>query len=539
MRKLIPPFCFLLTVLLISCVNQDKNKGDRKEGQKDQLILAIGGEPDNGFDPTTGWGQYASPLFQSTILKYDQDFNIVNDAAVDYKVSEDGLKWTVQLRDDIKFSDGEPLTANDVVFTFKTAKNSASIVDLTNLSEVEAIDSYTVVFTLNSRNSTFIHHLTSLGLVPEHAYDNSYNENPVGSGPYILVQWDRGQQLILKDNPYYYGKKPYFKKLIFLFLSQDAAFAAAKAGQVDMVSVTPSLAEEKVEGMKLLSLKSVDNRGVVLPFVPNEGKTVNGRAIGNNVTSDIAIRKAMNIGVDREALVNGILKGYGTPAYSIADHLPWWNPESEIKNGGDLEKAKEILEDSGWQENKNGIREKNGVKAEFTLLYPSNDHTRQSLSIAFADMIRPLGIKVTVKGKNWKGIEKELHSSAVLFGLGSHDPLELYNAYSSKVKGQGYNNSNYYANEVVDAYFEKALSATSQEQANTYWKKAQWDGKTGFSNKGDAPWVWLVNIDHLFLVRENLIIGPQKLQPHEHDWPITDFIENWHWEVNKKRSKEQ
>ncbi|GGW26363.1 ABC transporter substrate-binding protein [Arenibacter certesii] len=530
MKKTIKyPLYLLLSILLSSCANQDKNKNSAEGGKKDNLILAIGGEPDNGFDPTTGWGQYASPLFQSTLLKYDTDFNVVYDAAIDYRISDDGLNWTVKLRDNIKFSDGKPLTANDVVFTFKTAKNSASVVDLTNLDDVKKIDDFTVQFFLRKRNSTFIHHLISLGIVPEHAYGASYNENPLGSGPYKLVQWDKGQQLIVKANPHYYGKKPFFKKLIFLFLSQDAAFAAAKAGQVDVASVTPALANERINGMKLVALKSVDNRGVVLPFVPKEGKSVDGVPIGNNVTSDIAIRKAMNVGVNREALVNGVLKGYGTPAYTIADHLPWWNSETEIKNDGDVKKAIEILAKAGWIENKDGIREKNGVKAEFTLHYPSNDHTRQSLSIAFADMMKALGIKINVKGKNWNGIEKELHSSAILFGLGSHDPLELYNAFSSKVQGHGLNNPNYYGNEIVDAYFEKALSATSQEQANTFWKKAQWDGKTGFSNKGDAPWVWLVNLDHLFIMRENLIIGPQKLQPHEHDWPITDFIETWHW----------
>lgn len=520
----------LLTGLLVSCGQNEKNKEANKEEQKDRLILAIGGEPDNGFDPTTGWGQYASPLFQSTLLKYDKDFNIKHDAAIDYNVSEDGLVWTVKLRESIKFSDGKPLTAMDVVFTFTTAKNSASLVDLTNLKDVQSLDSHTVQFSLHKRNSTFIHYLTTLGIVPEHAYSASYNEYPIGSGPYEMVQWDKGQQLILKVNPYYYGKKPFFKNLIFLFLSQDAAFAAAKAGQVDVAMVTPALADEKVAGMKLVVLKSVDNRGIVLPFLPNEGLTIDDRPIGNNVTSDIAIRKAMNIGVDREVLVKGVLKGYGTPAYSIADHLPWWNSETEIEKDGDVERAKEILEEAGWMESKDGVREKNGVKATFTLHYPSNDHIRQSLSIAFADMMKPLGINILVKGKNWNGIEKELHSSATLFGLGSHDPLELYNAFSSKVSGNGLSNPNYYANEKVDTYFEKALSATTQEQANEYWKKAQWDGETGFSNKGDAPWVWLVNIDHLFLMRENLVIGPQKIQPHEHNWPVTDFIENWHWQ---------
>lgn len=75
---------------------------------KDELVLAIGGEPNEGFDPTTGWGSYGSPIFQSTLLIYDQDFNIEYDLATDYQVSGDGLEYIIQLREDVLFSDGNP-----------------------------------------------------------------------------------------------------------------------------------------------------------------------------------------------------------------------------------------------------------------------------------------------------------------------------------------------------------------------------------------------------------------------------------------------
>src|SRR5690606_7796646 len=111
--------------------------------------------------------------------------------------------------------------------------------------------------------------LVTTGIVPEHAYDENYREHPIGSGPYQLVQWDKGQQIIVERNPHYYGKEPYFKKLTFLFLSEDAGYAAAKAGEVDVVSIPSSFANEKVPGMKLIQLESVDNRGVMFSFVPS------------------------------------------------------------------------------------------------------------------------------------------------------------------------------------------------------------------------------------------------------------------------------
>lgn len=522
----------LLSVILIGCSNEKTEKASETNSNKDELVLAIGGEPDDGFDPTTGWARYGNPLFQSTLLNMDQNFQVKGDLAKDYKVSEDGLVWTVKIRKDAKFSDGKEVTANDIVFTYKTAKSNDSIVDLTNVKAINKEDDYTVHFILKKPQSTFIHTLTSLGIVPEHAYGKKYKENPIGSGPYKLVQWNKGQQLIVEENPYYYGKKPYFKKITFLFLSEDAAFAAAKSGQADVVSVPATLADEKIKGMKLTAINSVDNRGIMFPYVPSGEKTNDGLPIGNDVTADSAIRKAINIGIDRKKLVQGVLNGFGTPAYSVADHLPWWN-EKTVFEDNNVKEAKRILNEAGWKEQSDGIRSKNGLKAEFTLYYPADDQIRQSLSMAVADMVKPLGIKVTTQGKSWSEIEKVMFSNPVLMGWGSMDPLEMYNLYSSKTKGFDYYNSNYYSNPTVDQYMEKALAANTQEEANKYWKKAQWDGKTGFSAKGDAPWAWLVNIKHLYFVRENLDIGKQKIQPHDHGWPITENITDWKWTDEK------
>ena len=511
-----------------ACSNNNDTGAKEDSTKKDELVLAIGGETDEGFDPTTGWGLYGSPLFQSTLLTYDQSFNIEMDLAIDYDVSDDGLTYSVDLRDDVVFSDEVELTASDVVFTFETAKESGSVIDLSNLKKIEAVEEYKVEFTLDQPDSTFITLLATTGIVPEHAYDDTYNENPIGSGPYQLVQWDKNQQLIVEANPHYYGDSSEFNKLTFLFLEEDAAFAAAKAGEVDVVSITPGFASQDIPGMNLVELETVDNRGIVFPYVEEGEETEDGAPIGNDVTADEAIRKAIDVGVHREALVEGVLDGYGTAASSVADHLPWWNEETEVADN-DIDKAKEILENAGWKENDEGIREKDSLKASFDLLYPAGDDIRQSLSLAVADELKELGIEVTTKDKSWNDLEDLMYSNPVMMGWGSHDPIEMYNIYSSETRGQGYYNTNYYSNPVVDEHMENAIRSTTLEEANEHWKKAQWDGETGFSSNGDTPWVWLVNLTHLYFVNEKLEIGDQKIQPHGHGWPITDFISDWHW----------
>ncbi len=522
-------FLFLVLLFIVGCT--EKTPEISQAYERKELVLAIGGEPE-GFDPTTGWGRYGSPLFQSTLLSRDQDLQITTDLATVYEVSDDGLIWTITLRKDAKFSDGNDVTIKDVMFTFNQAKHSQSIVDLTNLAEMKEIDTYTIEFHLKKPQSTFVTVLQTLGIVPAHLYDETYAEEPIGSGPYTFVEWRKGEQLIVERNPYYYGKKPEFERLVFLFAEEDQALAQAKAGLVDVLSLPISYAQTEITGMKRLSLQSVDNRGVMLPTTAPYVNEKN-EEIGNVVTQDIAIRQAMNYAVDRQAMVDGILNGEGTEAYSSVDQLPWGTDEARIEH--DVTKAHTIMNKAGWDKKADGIYEKDGVRASFTLYYPSGDQMRQSLSLVFADQMNQFGIEVKTASESWNELDKLMHANPVMMGWGSHDPIELYYLFGSEMKGIDYYNSNYYENEVVDEYLTKAIHATSDVEANQYWQSIQWDGNTGVSAKGDAPWVWLVNLNHIYYINEEIDIGQQKIQPHGHGWPITDFITEWHDSSDKKK----
>lgn len=496
------------------------------------LMLAIKGEPEEGYDPILGWGLYGNPLFQSTLLKRDEELRIVPSLATRYSQSEDGMKWLVTIREDAIFSDGTPLTAKDVAFTFNKAKDAGGKVDLAHLREVEVTGKYTVTFHMAQRDTTFTNRLITLGIVPLHAYGEGYGRKPIGSGPYQLTEWTEGQQMVAEVNPYYFGKKPFFKKIVFLFTDEDTSFAAAKAGKVHMVVVPQSLAHQQLPDMVLKAVKSVDNRGLMFPAIPDTGeKTVEGYPIGNSVTADPAIRKAANLAIDRQALVEGVLEGYGRPAYGVCDGLPWDNPANVIADN-DIAKAITILEQAGWQDSDgDNIREKNGLKAEFTIVYPASRSIRQYLALASADMLKKIGIKARVEGRsNFAEIRKIMHRDVIVFGWGSHDPIELYHLYNSKYAGVGYNNTGFYANKEVDANLERALTAGSFDESLQFWKAAQWNGKTGVNARGDAAWAWLVNLDHTYFVHKKLDIGTAQVEPHGHGWPITANIEKWKWQ---------
>lgn len=487
----------------------------------DELISAAsahGGEPEAGFDPMFGWGAYHEPLIQSTLFKLDNNMSLVNDLATNYSVSDDGLVWTVQIKDDVKFTDGALLTAKDVAFSFNAASESAGYLDLTALEKAEVVNNTAVQFTLKYPHATFINTLARLGIVPEHAYNATYGQSPIGSGPYKFVQWDKGQQTILERNEEYYGQKPYFKKLTILYMENDAAFAAAKKGDVDFARITASNAKEKVNGMKLAPVISYDSIYISLPLIPDTGnKTKDGYPIGNNITSDIAIRKALHVGIDRQSLVNDVLNGYGDKELTGVDHLPWANPEAKVEDANP-EEAKRILEEGGWKDTDgDGIVEKNGLKASLKLYYGSSNPDRQALALALASQAKNFGIELKPEGKNSNEMIAVKYANPSISGYGTNDLDPVYTSYLSSLAGGEYSNTGYYNNPQVDAYLFASQNSSSLEEAYKYVKLAAWDGTTGFSARGDTAKLYIANPNYIYLVDETLDIGTPKIQSHGGD----------------------
>lgn len=116
-----------------------------------------------------------------------------------------------------------------------------------------------------------------------------------------------------------------------------------------------------------------------------------------------------------------------------------------------------------------------------------------------------------------------------MWGWGAHTPMEMYNIYHSLPI---YDMAEYspYANAEVDDLMDRALAASDLDEANALWKQAQWNGKTGLTQQGDIPWIWLVNVDHLYWVRDGLAVAEQKLHPHGHGWSIVNNVDRWSWE---------
>ena len=505
----------------------------------DELVVAAyshGGEPEAGFDPILGWNYYAEPLIQFTLLKMTRGMDYENDLAKSWKANDDYTEYTVKLRDDVKFTDNTTLDAEDVAFTYNEAKASGASLDLSSMNNATVVDKNTVKFELNKSDSTFVDKMAYIGIVPSDSYNNeTYGANPVGSGPYKFVQWDKGQQVILEKNPDYYGKQPEFNKLTILFEQNDAAFNAVKNKEVDVGAVPLAYANETVDGYTMFLQDTIDVRGISLPMENNTGKTTeDGNQIGNNVTSDKAIREALNYGIDRTAISEGALNGFGYPNFDgIAHQLPWANKEAAIKDG-DVDKAKQILKEGGWEDtNGDGIVEKDGLKASINIYYPSDASERQAIAVTVAEQAKEIGIEVNATGSNWDEMDKIKSTDPIVWGFGSTDPSTMWSEYYSDQAAVGYNNPSLVNNSAVDAHIDNAMKS-DRNSSFAEWSAVSWDGNTGISPKGDAAWLWVGEIKYGYFVDDSLDISnkTQLLQPHGgdifgniYDWTRVSSIE--------------
>jgi len=520
----------LLPLTLSGC-NSDKSGNNNPGANQDEVTIAMpsSNEPAAGFDPLFNWGcgdHSHEPLIHSTLVITTPNMLFANDLATDYGVSNNGLLWTFTIRSNVRFSDGHPLTARDVAFTINGIKASAgSSTDLSMIDQAVAKNDTTVEIFMKRPWNALLYALAVIGIVPEHAYGAGYGAKPIGSGRYLLEQWDRGQQVILRANPHYYDEAPNIQRVTVVFMEEDAALAAVRAGQVDIAATSAVFSSQRVKGYELTAVKSADCRGISLPVSPPgdmEAYTLK-YPTSSPVTSDIAIRRALNYAIDRDLMAKNILNGYGSAAFSVADGMPWSSLDMYLKSS--VETAKTVLSAGGWTPGAEGILQKNGLRATVYLHYPAGDSLRQSLAHEFSNQARQIGIDVQIEGLSWDSIYHRQYFDLVLWGWGSNSPTELYNLYHSN----GTCNFPQYKSAVIDGYLEAALATPAIEESFSLWQKAQWDGTQGVAPQGAASWVWLVNVDHLYFKREGLNLAQQKLHPHGHGWSLLNNVDRWTW----------
>ncbi|MET9501954.1 ABC transporter substrate-binding protein [Streptomyces sp. NPDC006622] len=489
----------------------------------DSVVIGVASEPDT-LSPLLGYGKDGNSKIFDGLLARDADLKLGPALAKALpEVGDDGLTYTYTLRDGVKFSDGEPLTAADVVFTYRTVldakTNNTARSELDAVKDVKASGDDKVVFTLKYPYAPFAGR-TVLPIVPEHIAGKqdpntgSFNTEPVGTGPYVLADWRKGEKLTFKANPDHWGGAPKVKTFTMAVIADDNVRATRlRSGDLDGAVLPPNLAAtfENEDGRRTYEAKSNDFRAVTLPTE-------------NEVTGDRAVRQALDAAVDREAMVDRILDGAGRPAYGpLPTDDPWFAPD--IKRSQDLAKAERILDEAGWKPGEGGIRAKNGRRAAFTLLYPSGDKVRQDHALAYASDAKKAGIDVTVESATWEVIEPRMKNDAVLAGFGSTgDPdFGLYTLLHSSLADDGFNNMGRYDNPAVD----QALG-TGRRSQDPAVREAAYDTLQHELVKNPG-YTFLTHIDHLYVLADRWDGLTTQREPHEHGFASGPWwnIEDW------------
>ncbi|MFE0206026.1 ABC transporter substrate-binding protein [Streptomyces sp. NPDC058985] len=496
---------------------------DDDAGAAASVVIGVGSEPDT-LSPLLGYGKDGNSKIFDGLLARDTGLKLKPAlAAALPKIADGGLTYTYTLRKGVKFSDGEPLTAQDVVYTYRTVldekTNYTARSELDAVKDVRATGDDTVVFTLKYPYAAFAAR-TVLPVVPEHLAGGQdpntgdFNTKPVGTGPYVLTNWSKGEKLAFKANPHYWGDKPTVKSFTMAVVADDNVRATRlRSGDLDGAVLPPNLAAtfKNDEGKRTYEARSYDFRAVTLP---TSGK----------VTGDRAIRRALDAAVDRRAMVDKILDGAGRPAYGpLPVDDPWY--ERAIERPRDLAKAERLLDEAGWKAGSGGIRAKDGQRASFTLYYPSGDKVRQDHALAYASDAKKAGIEVKVEGATWEVIEPRMGRDAVLAGFGSvGDPdFGLYTLLHSSLAGDGFNNMAHYDDPAVDQALDAGRRTQDPKTRAAAYGKLQ---KALVENPG---YTFLTHIDHLYVLADRWDGLTTQLEPHEHGFASGPWwnIEDW------------
>ncbi len=293
------------------------------------------------------------------------DLAPVPDIATSWSASPDGTTWTYKLRTDMQWSDGEALTADDVVYTLTRARDEewANFYPfVSGFTDITAPDASTVVVTSAEPNPNLP--FIPVYILPEHVwkkYDKKQvasfpNTNPVTSGPFRLTEWDKGSFWEMTANPDYYAGAPKVGTVRFRVFGNDEAMAGAlRNGEVDAVhDLNPQL-ESTIDGSNVTPVEALDGTFTQLTMNTGSGPVGNGHP----ALEDPRVRQAIAHAIDKEELVSKVLKGLGQPGQSVSVSVdPKYNltvPADKTYNF-DIAQANSILDQAGYAKGSNGIR---------------------------------------------------------------------------------------------------------------------------------------------------------------------------------------
>lgn len=500
---------FLLTILIFTMVallaacsgdtssskDKDASKGKDSQSQDGEKTLVFGRGADSiQLDPskvTDGESLYVTNQIYDTLVRYEEENTEVKPAlATKWDVSDDGLVWTFQLRDDVKFHDGNDFSAKDVVFNFDRWATSPDFVyygymfgatedNLKGIIEkVEATGDYEVTITLSEPNAPFIYTLamTPFGIASPEAvekYGDDYFKNPVGTGPFVFEEWVQDDAITLKKNNDYFGEKAKIDKVVFRVIPDNGArFMELQAGTIDVMN--------GLNPQDIQTAESDDN----LQIIRRPSMNVAYMAMNTDKEGPLSnklVRQAINLAINKDELIT-LFEGIGKPAKNPIPPSLWGYNDGVEDYAYDPEEAKALLAEAGYAD---------GFDTNLYIFSNPRDYMPQPKVTAQAiqEMLKEVNINVEIVENDWDShldaTENGDHDMAFLGWTGDNgDPdnflYVLLDKDNAKVGSAG--NIAFYKSDEVHDLFKEAQVEMDQEKRTDIYLKAQ------EIIHEDAPW---------------------------------------------------
>jgi len=456
-------------------------------------------------------------LFES-LIDVDQKLNYIPRLAESWKISPDAKKITFHLRNDVTWHDGKKFSAEDVVFTFKMVTD-ASVSSFrfkgmfSEVSQVRALDNMTVEVYYKQPLASALQSWASFSILPKHIYSlgdfntSTYNDQPVGSGPFRFKTWRKGKSIELTSNPNYWFGRPHLDGIIFRAIpSVNIAFKSLLRGDLDGLEVTPSLWAKYVQGGG--SQKNYN----AYKFPTLNFYVIAWNANGSNpFFTDKNVRRAMTLATDRRSIIQKLLLGLADTCTGPFSPHSWGYNKSIEPLPFSLKEASRLLDEAGWVDSdRDGIRDRDGHAFRFSVNIPNNNRQAEQVASMMQYNCEMIGIImdiVRLEGATYldRLIKKEYVSCLTALAL-SIDPDIYQFLHSSQIKS-GFNLTSY-NNPKVDSLLEEARKNSDREtRAKLYHQvhKLVHD---------DQPFSFLFSKPQLYVFHKrvrNILTSPQPL----------------------------
>lgn len=473
---------FLLFFFLLGCSAKDAAI-QRKDIDGGTLVFSLGGDISilNPILSSDTASSAVEGVIFSGLTKVNEKLEIVPDMAKKWDISRDGKTYTFYLRDDIYWHDGKKFTAQDVKFTFdsildpkvNSVRRGDYVIDGIPIKFVVA-GPYVVRAFLPKPFAPFLSRV-GMGVIPKHILagkdinTSNFNQKPVGTGPFVFKEWISGDRAVVSRNPRYYGGIPRLERIVYKIIpDENSRLIALEAGEADVSDVPPK-DYTRVRSFKKVNVFEYDS--LTYTFI--------GFNLRNPLFSDARTRKALAYATDKEQLIGLVLRGLGSAAYSPMAPAGWAYEPGVNKYPYDLKKAAMLLDSAGWIVGRDGIRERQGKKFEFTILVNQGNKEREKAAVILQWQYKKLGIKVNVRVMEWSALLRIINSrdsvkdfDAVIIGWSLGIDPDAYSIWHSSQYPLGLNFTGY-DNPVIDRLLEKGRITVEKKKRKEIYGKFQ------------------------------------------------------------------